>query len=144
MNKNKVLFAMMCTLALTTFTVKAAEPLAFRGVMKELGRNMETVAGAIAYEDWATVEKTAHLIGEHPKPSLMERARILAFVGTSMSKFKEFDEQTHKGAHELVLAANAKDGMQVIATFQKIQEGCLGCHQNFRASFVEHFYGSKK
>lgn len=122
----------------------AVEPLAFQGVMRDLGKHMQTVAGAIAVEDWALVAKTAQLIGEHPKPSLAERTRIFSFVGTNMSKFKEFDHQTHEAAHEMEHAAHSGDGLQVINQYQKLQTGCLGCHQAFRASFVEHFYGTKK
>jgi cytochrome c556 len=124
--------------------VLAAEPLAFQGVMRDLGKHMQTVAGAIAVEDWELVAKTAHLIGEHPKPSLAERARIFSFVGTNMGRFKEFDKQTHDAAHEMEHAAHTGNGMQVISQYQKLQTGCLGCHQAFRASFVEHFYGTKK
>jgi cytochrome c556 len=124
--------------------IQAAEPLAFQGVMRDLGKHMQTVAGAIAVEDWELVAKTAHLIGEHPKPSLAERTRIFSFVGTNMGKFKEYDNQTHEAAHEMEHAAHTGNGMQVISQYQKLQTGCLGCHQAFRASFVEHFYGTKK
>ena len=122
----------------------AAESLEFQGVMRDLGKHMQTVAGAIAVEDWSLVAKTSHMIGDHPKPSLVERARILSFVGTNMPKFKEFDHQTHEAAHEMEQAAAAGEGVQVINQYQKLQAGCLGCHQTFRASFVEHFYGTKK
>jgi cytochrome c556 len=142
---------MMIKRAMTSFIllimvapVQAGEPLAFQGVMRDLGKHMQTVAGAIANEDWVRVEETAHMIGDHPKPSVVERTRIFAFVGTNMGKFKEFDKQTHEGAHEMAYAAKAADGTQVINAFQKIQTGCLGCHQNFRAAFVQHFYGTKK
>jgi len=62
-------------------------------------------------------------------------------MGTDMGKFKSFDEQTHAAAQEMAKAAQNKDGLQVIASFQKVQSSCLGCHQTFRASFVENFYG---
>lgn len=138
MNRMK---SMLLSLSLLSAPTLAAEPLAFQGVMRDLGVHMQTVAGAIANEDWALVEKTAEKIGDHPKPPLAERARVFAFVGTRMGKFKEFDEQTHQGAHEMVHAAAEKDGKKVIDAFQKTQHGCLGCHQNFRAEFVKHFYG---
>jgi cytochrome c556 len=136
LNINVVLVSM----CLLSPAVMAAEPLAFQGVMRDLGKHMQTVAGAIANEDWLLVEKTAHLIGEHPKPSVLERARIFAFVGSNLGKFKEFDKQTHEGAHEMAHAAAEKDGVGVINALQKVQLGCLGCHQNFRAGFVKHFY----
>jgi cytochrome c556 len=133
--------AITLLLSLLTLTAQAAEPLAFQGVMKDLGKHMQTIAGAIAYEDWAQVAEIAPLIAAHPQPPVTERARILSFVGSNMGKFKAFDRQTHEAAHELEHAAHEKHGMQVITAFQKVQTSCLGCHQAFRKPFVEHFYG---
>jgi cytochrome c556 len=120
-----------------------AQPLAMRGIMQDLGRHMQTVTLAIAREDWALVEKTAPLIAQHPQPPLMEKTRILRFVGTDMGKYKSHDHKTHEAAHELAQAAKNKDGMAVIAAFQSVQTGCYGCHQEFRKPFVEHFYGAR-
>jgi hypothetical protein len=68
-----------------------AQPLAMRGIMQDLGRHMQTVTLAIAREDWALVEKTAPLIAQHAQPPLMEKTRILRFVGTDMGKYKSHD-----------------------------------------------------
>ena len=141
MKNSPVLAAMTFALSLLSHTAHSAEPLAFQGVMKDLGRHMQTIAGAIAYGDWEQVARTAPLIAAHPQPPITEKARIFAFVGTNMGKFKEFDKQTHDGAHAMEHAAKAGDGMQVINQFQNVQLGCLGCHQAFRKPFVEHFYG---
>lgn len=132
--------AIFALMLLATAT-QAAEPLAFQGVMKDLGKHMQTIAGAISYEDWALVAETAPLIAAHPQPPLTEKARILSFIGSDMSKFKSFDMQTHEAAHEMQHAAHEKNGVEVISAFQKVQTGCLGCHQTFRKPFVEHFYG---
>lgn len=138
-----VLTAATLALSLTALAANAAEPLAFQGVMKDLGKHMQTVVGAIAQEDWELVEKTAPLIAAHPQPPAEEKARIIGFMGGNMGKFKSFDMQTHEAAHELQHAAHEKNGIQVIAAFQKLQTGCLGCHQAFRKPFVEHFYGKQ-
>lgn len=122
---------------------ESAQPLAMRSIMQDLGRHMQTVTLAIAREDWALVEKTAPLIAQHPQPPLMEKTRILRFVGTNMGKYKNHDHKTHAAAHELAQAAKNKDGMAVIAAFQSVQTGCYGCHQEFRKPFVEHFYGAR-
>jgi cytochrome c556 len=118
-----------------------AQPLAMRGIMQDLGRHMQTVTLAIAREDWALVEKTAPLIASHPQPPLMEKTRILTFVGTDVGKYQSHDHKTHEAAHALGQAAKSKDGVAVIAAFQSIQSGCYGCHREFRKPFVEHFYG---
>jgi cytochrome c556 len=139
--KRNLRWAITLFLSLLTLTAQAAEPLVFRGVMKDLGKHMQTIAGAIAYEDWAQVAVIAPLIAAHPQPPVTEKARILSFVGSNMGKFKAFDMQTHEAAHEMEHAAHEKDGVQVIAAFQKVQTSCLGCHQAFRKPFVQHFYG---
>jgi len=143
MKNNFLLAAASLVLSMLASAAQAAEPLAFQGVMKDLGKHMQTTAGAIANEDWELVANTAPLIAAHPQPPAMEKARIMSFMGTNMAKFKDFDMQTHEGAHELMHAAHEKNGVQVIAAFQKVQLSCLNCHQAFRKPFVEHFYGKK-
>lgn len=122
-------------------SAQAAEPLALQQIMKDLGKNMQIVTDGISREDWTLVEHTAHLIGEHPEAPLSDKMRIMAFMGRNMGKFKSFDGQTHEAAHEMAEAAQKEDGQKVIAAFQKLQTGCLACHQTFRPAFVTHFYG---
>lgn len=142
MKKYLLSFAVLA-LSVLVINAQAVEPLVFRGVMKNLGANMQTIAGAIAYEDWVTVAKTAPLIAAHPQPAIAEKARITSYMGNNMGKFKAFDMQVHEAAHEMEHAAHEKNGVQVIVAFQRVQTSCLGCHQAFRAPFVAHFYGKK-
>ncbi len=141
MKKQMIVAASLASIALTASNVQAAEPLEFQKVMKELGRNMQTVTGGISREDWELVAATAPMIAEHPQPPRAEKTRIISFMGGEMSKFKAFDTQVHEAAHDLMHAAHEKDGQKVIAAFQKVQSTCLNCHQAFRSRFVEHFYG---
>jgi len=143
MSSNLRMVATALTLMLSALSAQAAEPLALQGVMKDLGKHMQTIATAIAYEDWERVEATAPLIAEHPQPPFLEKARIISFVGGNMSRFKALDAQTKDAALEMQQAAREKNGVQVIAAFGKVQLSCLDCHQTFRKSFVEHFYGRK-
>ena len=107
------------------------------------GKHMQTIAGAISVEDWALVATTAPLIASHPQTPLAEKARIIRFMGSNMGKFKAYDMETHEAAHEMEHAAHEQNGQQVIAAYHKVQSSCLSCHQTFRASFVEYFYGKK-
>lgn len=142
---NTILAALTVLLSLLTITApaQADEPLALQGVMKDLGKHMQTIAGAIAYEDWVQVANIAPLIAAHPQPPIAEKARIISFMGSDMGKFKSFDMQTHEAAHEMEHAAHEHNGVQVIAAFQKVQASCLACHQAFRKPFAEHFYGKQ-
>jgi cytochrome c556 len=141
--KKNVLLATTLALSLVALTAQAAEPLGLQGVMKDLGKHMQTITAAIAHENWALVAETAPLIAAHPQPSMTEKTRIISFMGSNMGKFKAFDMQTHEAAHEMEHAAHEKNGEQVIAAFHKVQTSCLGCHQTFRKPFVEHFYGKQ-
>jgi len=139
--KNQLELLAAVTLIFTTCAAQATEPLALQQVMKDMGKNMQIVTDGISREDWTLVEYTAHLIGEHPEAPLSEKVRIMTFMGSNMGRFKSFDGQTHEAAHEMAEAAQEKDGLKVIAAFQKLQTGCLSCHQAFRPAFVAHFYG---
>src|SRR3989304_6086305 len=98
MKKQLTVAASLIGIALTASPVQAAEPLEFQKVMKELGKNMQTVTDGISREDWELVARTAPMIAEHPQPPLAEKTRIISFMGAEMSRFKSFDMQTHEVA----------------------------------------------
>ncbi len=120
-----------------------AKPLALRKIMQDLGKNMQDITSGISREDWEMVGNIAPLIADHPQPPLVEKVRILKFVGTDVAKFKGYDEQTHQAAQALEQAAAHGDGQAVISSFATLQSTCLACHQSFRKPFVEHFYGQR-
>jgi cytochrome c556 len=121
--------------------VEKAKPLALRKIMQDLGKNMQGITDGISREDWEMVGRLAPLVADHPQPPLVEKVRILSFIGADTGKFKGHDEKTHQAAQALEQAAVRSDGQAVIASFATLQNSCLACHQNFRKSFVEHFYG---
>lgn len=118
-----------------------AKPMTLRTVMQQLGQDMQLVTGAISIEDWAQVAELAPKIGSHPAPPLREKMRILGWLGSDAGTFRGFDTRTHEAAKAMEEAAARSDGQAVIAAFAKLQQSCLGCHQNYRKSFKEHFYG---
>lgn len=117
-----------------------AKPLELRRIMQELGKNMQTITEAISREDWASVAKVAPQIAEHPEPPVIEKMRILTFIGTDIGTFESHDEITHQAARTLEQVAARNDGQGVITAFANLQSSCLACHRSFRKSFVEHFY----
>lgn len=130
-------------LALAATGAQATEPLVLQKVMKDLGKNMQTITDGISRGDWDLVEKTAPLIADHPQPPFSEKIRIMSFVGTDMAKYKAYDGETHDQAQAVGTAAKAKNGPGVILAFQKLQTNCDNCHSEFRKPFVAHFYGKK-
>ncbi|BCB26860.1 hypothetical protein SKTS_17460 [Sulfurimicrobium lacus] len=136
-------FVASAWLLFTMTGVHAAEPLVLQNVMKDLGKNMQTITDGVSREDWELVEKTAPLIADHPQPPMSEKMRIMGFMGSNMGKFKAYDGETHDQALAIGKAARAKDGQGIILSFQKLQTSCYNCHSEFRKPIVEHFYGKK-
>ena len=125
------------------FAESNPEPLELQKIMKDMGKNMQVIADGISREDWQLVEKTAPLIADHPQPPIFEKMKILAFVGTEVSKFKGYDGKTHGAARVLGESAAREEGYAVISNFATLQNTCLTCHQSYRKSFQEHFYGKR-
>ena len=137
-----VLLATFAT-ALGAQSVEAAKPMALRTIMERLGRDMQAVTGAISKEDWPLVAELAPRIANHAEPPMSEKMRILAWLGADAGKFRGLDGQVHDAATAMGEAAQRNDGQAVIAAFSKTQQSCLACHQSYRRSFVEKFYGSR-
>jgi len=117
--------------------------MALRTIMERLGRDMQVVTGAISKEDWPLVAELAPRIAKHAEPPMSEKMRILAWLGADAGKFRGLDGQVHDAATAMGEAAKRSDGQAVIAAFSKTQQSCLACHQSYRRSFVEKFYGSR-
>mgnify|MGYP002148530272 CR=1 FL=1 len=124
-------------------SAEAAKPMALRSVMERLGRDMQAVTGAISKEEWTLVAELAPKIAKHAEPPMSEKMRILAWLGADAGKFRGLDGQVHDAATAMGEAAKRSDGQAVIAAFSKTQQSCLACHQSYRRSFVEKFYGSR-
>ena len=120
--------------------IGSTEPLALRKIMSDMGKNMQAITDGISHENWKQVKKTALQIADHPQPPFTEKIRILSFVGSDVSKYKEYDQKTHDTAITLSQAATEKDAYKVISEFSSLQNNCLACHQSFRKSFLEYFY----
>lgn len=117
------------------------EPLVLRSIMQDLSTDMQRITDGIATENWKRVAEIALNVANHSQPPMQERLRIIQFVGVDVGRFKGYDHQVHKLAITLSEAAGREDGAAVIEAFAQIQNNCLGCHQDFRQSVQEHFYG---
>ncbi len=86
-------------------------------------------------------ESVSSSLTSSAQPLIAEKMRMLSFAGSNVSKFKSFDKQTHQAAKELEEVAIKLGGKGAIAKFATHQNSCLDCHQSFRETFKEHFYG---
>lgn len=116
------------------------KPLVLRSIMQELGKNMQIITDGISRTEWDLVAKIALQVADHPQPPIVEKMRILSFVGTDAGKFKGYDNKIHQAAEEVSRAAVQQDGPAVISSFAKLRNSCLACHQIFREPIKEHFY----
>jgi len=130
----------LCAFASLTSNALAAEPLALKKIMADLGQHMQNATYALSVEDYALVEKAALEIANHPAPPPAEFARIEEFLGKQMHQFEVYDEKTHNLSLALAKAARKKDGIAAITAFQKLQISCLACHKAFRKPIINRFY----
>ncbi len=130
-------------IAETPSSSEPGQPKTLLEAMVNLGQEMQNITTGIVSENWSEVEKSALHIADHPRPPMSERMRIMSFLGSDKSKFKNYDKKTHATARIIAKAAADHDGARVISEFAILQQSCLNCHQNFRKKFQEHFNGQR-
>jgi cytochrome c556 len=121
-------------------TDTAAPELELRAIMRQLGEDVARIGAGIAREDWPQVAAAARRVADHPQPGLLEKTRVLAFIGTAAPRFRGHDQATHTAALRLADAAAAGDGNAAIHAYADVLQGCHACHAQFRRDFVRHFY----
>lgn len=131
-------------LAFSAPSLVFADDLEIRGIMKGLGTRTEEVVRGINTGDFDLIEKSALKIADHDKPSMIERLKILGFLGTKAGDFKSGDEVVHGAASKLAEAAKKKDTEAVIQSFGELMKGCNSCHSKYRGQIVERFYGPER
>src|SRR3546814_5617345 len=113
--------------------------MGLRTVMKELGRNMEAVTGAISREDWALVEELPPGIAHHAQPPAMEKMRTLQWLGADAGKFRTLAARVERAANDMAAAAAGGNGQAVISAFSEVPQAFLYCHQQSTKPITEHF-----
>ncbi len=142
--KQRLLMGLIVVFSMAPVFVQAEEtdiePLALQKIMSDMGENMQAITAGISAENWQQVEKNAVLIADHPQPPIIDKVRIMSFIGMQMGAFKELDGKTHEAARKLAKTVNSQNGYEIIAAFSELQNTCMACHVKFRQSYVKHFY----
>ncbi|MEB2347692.1 MAG: cytochrome c [Comamonadaceae bacterium] len=120
-----------------------AEPMALRGVMQQMDHDAQAASAAIERKDWMAVATLASLLARHSEPPMSERMRILGWLLTDATTFRNYDKQVKAAATQLQTAALKADAAESRAAYQRMQQSCDGCHNSFRAKYLDHFYGNK-
>lgn len=108
--------------------------LPLREIMQALGADMNAAATAVWADDRAGLAAAARRIADHPPVTAEQRSAIQAALGADFPGFVRYDQAVHGAAVEL--AARADSGVAMSALLQpitRIQQGCVGCHESFRA-----------
>lgn len=120
-------------LALSTLTATAwADGSDLKEIMKELRGNLIEITDGLLVNDFDRIEQGANGIAQHPQIPPAQVKRVVAELGPEMPQFKGFDVQVHDLALSIAAAAKAKDSEAVLADYQPLVAGCLGCHETFK------------
>ena len=123
---------LLATVALLASLSVSAETLTLKSVMQQLGKDLAEMNHGILIEDYATIERTAMRIAEHPKPALVQRKAIMAKLGPDTATFKEYDGIVHNSAKAISEAAKTSDMLAIMEQQQQLFNGCIQCHSTFR------------
>ncbi len=111
-----------------------AEPnMTLRSIMQELGTEFLRLTNSLLIDDFNGVEASAKAIEGHPLPAEIV-AGIKNKLGDEFHAFEAVDEQSHQAAADLADRAAAQDPQGSAKAFGRLAEGCVTCHQQFRAT----------
>jgi len=106
-------------------------------IMQMLGRDYASLNHAILTEDFDGAAQAAHAIAFHDKPSMGQRMKIMASLGTEMPAFKQADGAVHDLAIEVEEAAKAGDMPRLIQRQSQMLSACMACHISYRNRVVD-------
>ncbi len=112
---------------------KVEPKMTLRSVMQDLGIEFLRLTNALLIEDFNGVEASAKAIEGHPLPAEIV-AGVKGKLGDGFHAFEAVDEQSHQAAAELANRAAAHDPLGSAKAFGRLAEGCVACHQQFRAT----------
>ncbi len=101
-------------------------------MMQGLEADLNRAQSAMLKQDAPALAAAAKAIAQHPMAVEAERKAIQGVLKAEMAKFKEWDHQTHEAALALAQAAEANDAAAQAAAYQRVLQGCLGCHAAFQ------------
>ncbi|AOE49461.1 cytochrome c [Kangiella sediminilitoris] len=118
--------------------------LVLKQIMLKLSKDMSAIANAIVLEDWERVQQHADSIANHEQAPLIEKRKILQYLGDDMAQFKSFDQIVHDKSVELSEQAKKGNSDAVIKVYSEVMQGCLDCHSRFKPRIQSRFYSFKK
>ncbi|MDQ6954282.1 MAG: cytochrome c [Mariprofundaceae bacterium] len=114
-----------------------AEEGTLKSAMQQLGKDYAILNHAILMEDFDTAANAASHIANHEKPSVFQRMKIMAGLGTDMPSFKKADGKVHQLALDIEAAAKSKDMPLLIQHQSNMLKACMACHRSYRTKVID-------
>ena len=106
---------------------------ALKEIMQQLRNNLIEISDGILTDNFEQVAQGAVSIAEHPKIAPAQASLVASVLGPEMPAFKQLDKVVHDLSLEISAAAEALDRDAVISGYQRMIEGCVGCHSSYKA-----------
>lgn len=128
----KLAFA-VCALMVSTCAVGSTEEApSLKQIMQDLRDNLVEITDGLLIDDFDRIERGAGGIAGHDRIPSSQVARVAAALGPEMAAFKSLDEQVHELSVSMMNAARQQDRGAVMASYRRMVEGCLACHEAFK------------
>ena len=108
------------------------ESTTLQTIMQGLRDNLVEVADGLLTDDLALVARAATVIANHPRIPPEQIQLVARELGEEMPAFKQFDMRVHDLAVEIGAAARAGDKTAAMGKFQRMIDGCFGCHAAYK------------
>ena len=110
----------------------ADETVTLKSIMQGLRDNLVAMGDGLLGNDLELVAGAALAIAEHPKIPPEQVQLVAEALGQEMPVFKQLDLLVHDLALEVHAAATANDRSAAIEGYQRMIEGCFGCHEAYK------------
>lgn len=103
-----------------------------KAVMPSYGVSAHRIQTALWREDYPTVAREALSIVQHARLPKEEQPRIAEALRQDVAWFQEADAKVYRSALAIAQAAEEKNAVKIVKALGAMQEGCAGCHLNYR------------
>lgn len=110
----------------------ANEATTLQTIMQGLRDNLVEITDGLLTDDFDLVDRGASAIANHPRIPPEQVKLVAAELGQEMPVFKQFDTRVHDLAVQISAAAKNGDGTAAISAFEKMVDGCFGCHTVYK------------
>ena len=106
-------------------------------MMQQLLTDIQQVDRGIYTEDFQLIAEASARISDHPTMTSEDKKLIKKTLGNEMKQFVAFDMMVHHHADSMRMAALQQKMQQVLRHYRIVQQGCVGCHSNYRKEISE-------